>query len=349
MSSSQERGFASEQPAAASCSGLSSPDLDAVRGDDRAPIHFDRLLLASTLPRLDLQLCLTKMFGEPAENALRSRVDASRGREMLLMPAHSEDFAGAKILNVIPGNAGSRHGVISGLFVLFDFETGAPLATMDAGELTAWRTAAVSALAANVLANRGATELAIVGAGHLVPYLASALTRVRPIRRVNLWARRREQAEQTAQRVSGMLDDIDVIVCSGLRQAVESADIVTSATRSKAPIICGDWLRPGTHVDLVGGYRPDMRELDDRGIQRGKIFVDSYEGTLAEAGDLIGPLEHQIITREDIAGDLFALVSGNGCRASSEDITIFKSVGTGLADLAVAVALWEDWLSREGL
>jgi ornithine cyclodeaminase len=285
------------------------------------------------------------MFSERPQSPLRHRIDASYGREILLMPAYRQKFAGAKVLSIIPRNADSTRPVISGLFLLFDFETGVPLATMHAGELTAWRTAAVSALAAKALARDDASELTVLGAGHLAPFLALALVRVRPIRRVNIWARRVSEAERVTQLVRDKLDGVEVSACTDLRQAVDSADILSAATRSQAPLISGNWVRPGAHLDLVGGYRPDMRELDDAGIQRGRIFVDTVDGVLAEAGDLIDPLERGVISKDAIAGDLSALVSGEGRRASADEITIFKSVGTGLSDLAVAIAVWEESLS----
>lgn len=313
----------------------------AKRERGRVPIHFEGAFLAQLLSELDLRACLSKMFAQTPPTPTRQRLDASRSREILVMPAHRDKFAGVKVLTVIPENADTERPIISGLFLLFDFETGAPLATMDAGELTGWRTAAVSALAANALARTDATRLTILGAGHLVPYLAAAHARVRPIERVTIWARRRDQAERAAEIVQEKLGKVEVRVCRDLRIAVEDSDLVSAATRSLTPIIRGDWLHSGAHLDLVGGYRPDMRELDDAGIQSGRIFVDTREGVLAEAGDLIDPIERGIITEDAIAGDLSALVSGEARRETADEITIFKSVGTGLADLALAVAAWQ--------
>ncbi|MBA2933550.1 ornithine cyclodeaminase family protein [Sphingomonas sp. CGMCC 1.13654] len=305
------------------------------------PVHLDREALVGLLAQGDLNRRVARAFVQPAAVPVRQRLDASRRRELLVMPAYSGRFAGVKILTVVPENVTIDEPVISGLFLLFDFESGAPLATMDAGELTAWRTAAVSAIAADALAKPDATRLTVLGSGHLAPYLAAAHARIRPIEHIAIWARRPDQAERVASSVREDLGGVPVEVCTDIERAVRSADLVSAATRATAPLIRGEWLAPGVHVDLVGGYRPDMREIDDHGITRGPIFVDSIEGALAEAGDLIDPIERGVLAREAIAGDLAALISGRAGRGSANEITIFKSVGTALADLAAAVAAWE--------
>lgn len=309
-------------------------------------IHLAAEELADLLTGASLPKSLANFFRAPCSVPLRQRLEGSDGRELLVMPVHSDEYAGIKTLTIIPDNAGTERSVISGLFTLFDFRTGAALATIDASELTGRRTAAVSALAACRLARRNASHLTILGAGHLPPYLAAAYAEVRPLERVTLWARNAARATAVAGRIRESLGSIDVQVCSDLRTAVQSGDVVVAATRSTEPLIRGDWLRPGVHVDLIGGYRPDMREIDDAGIVSGRIYVDDREAALEEAGDLVDPLKRGVIQPTAILGDLSDLVSRPRVERAEADITIFKSVGTARADLGTAIAAWERRVTR---
>lgn len=304
-------------------------------------LHFAAGDLALLLAGADLPESLATCFRTASNVPLRQRLESSGGRELLVMPVVSDCYAGVKMLTVMPHNAGTDRLVISGLFTLFDFRTGVTLATMDAGELTGWRTAAVSALAASRLAPRDASHLTILGAGHLPPYLAAAHAQVRPLRRITLWARNAARAAIVADRIRESLGGIDVQVHADLKAAVQSGDVVLAATRSTEPLIQGEWLRPGVHVDLIGGYRPDMREIDDAGIAQGLIFVDDRGAALREAGDLVDPLHRGVIKPAAILGDLSDLVSGRRVERNETDITIFKSVGTARADLAIAITAWE--------
>ncbi len=182
----------------------------------------------------------------------------------------------------------------------------------------------------------------MLGAGHLVPYLAAAHADIRPITHIEVWARNRESAFRAVSLIRKLRPGVHVAVATNIEAAVRSADIVSAATRATAPIIHGRWLRPGTHLDLVGGYRPDMRELDDEGIGKCRIFVDVLEAVLEEAGDLIDPIARGIICRSSILGELADLAAGSSVRTSRDEITLFKSVGTAIADLATAVSAWKE-------
>lgn len=269
-----------------------------------------------------------------------------RDATLLVMPAWTETadadgerFLGCKLVAIFPDNAALNQPSLSGSYFLMSGATGAPLAVMDAPTLTAWRTAAASALAARRLAREDATNLVMVGAGTLAPHLIRAHLTVRPIRRVTLWNRTRSRAIATAFALGAA--GIEVEVADDLESAVAEADIVSCATLSTAPLIQGAWLKKGAHVDLVGAFTPKMREADDATIRRARLYVDT-RGALKEAGDLVGPLRRKVIKKESVQGDLAQLCRGKvKGRRKADEITLFKSVGTAIEDLAAATLVWK--------
>ena len=307
-------------------SGRGRPGFDAgwEGGSCAGMIHFNSATLASRLePRLLIDRIVSVMRDRPA-TALRHRIAGSAGREMLVMPAVLGDYAGVKSLTIVPANVETGRPVISGLFILFTLVSGEPLATMEVEELTARRTSAISAAAAERLARDDASNLVLLGAGHLAPFMAAAHAAVRPIRRIRVWARNAVQAHTAAAKARQLITSADVPeieVVSDLEGAIRSADVICAATGARDPLIRGEWLRPGAHVDLVGGYRPDMREIDDTGIRRTRIFVDDREAALREAGDLISPIERGILSADDISGDFADLCAGSVGRLGSDEIT----------------------------
>ena len=296
--------------------------------------------IAVALPFADLIDHLAEALLRPAAAPLRLGVSRGTGRELLVMPAMADRYAGVKVLTVTADNGSNGLPVIGGLFIFIDARTGETLALFDAEELTARRTAAISALAARALSKPAARRLVLLGTGHLAPYLAEAHAMVRPLDTIEVWGRSAEKAERTASEVRRRLPAVRVTVVDDLAAAAARADIISTATRSTEPLIRGEWIGSGTHLDLVGGYRPDMREIDDRGVSQSAIYVDTVEGALAEAGDLRVPLERGAIRADAIRGDIAALVSG-GPALPDGTRTLFKSVGTALADLAAAELVWE--------
>ena len=258
---------------------------------------------------------------------------------LLLMPSwqqKSEEggLLGVKLVAAFPGNAARKMPALTSVYLLFDSGTGVQLATIAGDVLTARRTAATSALAASYLAREDATNLLVLGSGRIASLLPEAYRAVRDIRRIAVW---NVNADSAARMVARLRDSgLDAVVVSDLEQAVRTADIVTSATLATGPLIKGEWLSSGVHVDLIGAFTPAMRESDDEAIRRSDIFVDTYEAT-HEAGDLVHPIEAGILSREDLKGSLAELCSGvvHG-RKSRDEITMFKAVGTALADLATA-------------
>ncbi len=257
---------------------------------------------------------------------------------LLLMPAWVPGrHIGIKTVTVFPGNVRAGLPSVIGTYTLLDGRTGAPLALLDGVALTLRRTAAASALASGFLSRLESEVLLMVGAGALAPHLIGAHCAVRPIRQVLLWNRSIARARALAADLSQRMRGPAFIVTDNLEGAVRQADVITCATLSPDPVIRGAWLRPGQHVDLVGGFTPKMREVDDLGIKIARIYVDTRPGALAEAGDLVDPIRRNIITEGHIQGDLFDLARGRvRGRQQPEEVTLFKSVGTALEDLVAA-------------
>jgi alanine dehydrogenase len=261
----------------------------------------------------------------------------------LLMPAWTKEqagaFLGAKTVTVFPGNLKKGLGSVAGTYLLMSGDTGAPLVTIDGHRLTLWRTAAASALAAGYLAREDASHLLLVGAGALAPYLARAHAAVRPINKVSIWNRSEPRAEALARNLAGEKFTVELV--RDLESAVRAADVISCATLSAEPLVFGKWLKAGAHLDLVGSFRPAMREADDEAVKRARVYVDTRRGALKEAGDLVQPMERGIFKESDVAGDLFDLCRGSvKGRGSADEITLFKSVGTAIEDLAAAMLIW---------
>jgi ornithine cyclodeaminase len=268
---------------------------------------------------------------------------------LLLMPAWT-DFAaagastngyiGVKIVTVSPDNNSLGKPAVMGLYLLLDGRTGEPRALIDGQRLTLWRTAAASALAATYLARADASRLLMVGAGALAPFLARAHRAVRPIREIRIWNRTAANAERVAETLRA--EGCAAIATNDLDASIGWADIVSSATISPTALVKGALLRPGAHLDLVGAFTPEMRESDDEAIKRARVFVDTRAGATREAGDIVQPLASGILAGEDILADLAELARGEkGGRAGEAEITLFKSVGAALEDLAAGRLVYE--------
>ena len=261
---------------------------------------------------------------------------------LLLMPAWHDaaagGFVGVKIVTVFPDNATRARPSVMGTYLLMAGDSGEPLAAFDGQALTLWRTAAASALAASYLARRAAHRMVMVGAGALAPYLIAAHAALLPIAQVAIWNRDPARAEVLAARLSR--PGLTVMAVADLAAAVRRADIVSTATLSAEPLVRGEWLQPGAHVDLVGAYTPHMREADDAAIRRARVFVDTRAGALHEAGDIVQPIAAGLLREADVA-DLHALCRGEAKgRLGDDEITLFKSVGSAIEDLAAAALVY---------
>jgi ornithine cyclodeaminase/alanine dehydrogenase-like protein (mu-crystallin family) len=259
---------------------------------------------------------------------------------LLLMPAWSKDsgFGGIKIVNVNPENNANNLPSISASYLLFDIKTGQHLCLMDASEMTARRTAAASALAASYLARPESSSLLVVGAGKVGSQLPDAFRSVLPIEEVLVWNRSPGQSEALVQRLIN--EGWKASLPDTLEDGVRRADVISCATLTEKPLIKGEWLTSGQHVDLIGSFTPTMREVDDRALQRAKIFIDT-EAAIIESGELQIPLNSGAITKDDIGSSLYELCSLKHKWREPEDIALFKGVGHAVEDLAAAIQVYK--------
>jgi ornithine cyclodeaminase/alanine dehydrogenase-like protein (mu-crystallin family) len=301
---------------------------------------LDAAQTAAALPFARLIPALRDAFVAGAEAPLRHRHDIAQSdgtdAALLLMPAwRAGGFLGVKVVSVFPGNGTRGLPAVSASYLLCDGATGQHVALIDGAELTRRRTAAASALAGSFLARDDAASLLIVGSGHIGGLMASAYREVRPIERVLVWNVREAGAARLVARLRAEGWAAEVV--DDLGAAVSRADIVTCATLAREPLVRGEWLHPGTHLDLIGGFTPAMREADDEAVRRSRVFIDT-DAALSESGDLLDPIAHGVLRREAIAGSLSSLSRGETQgRRDRAEITLFKSVGTALEDLAAAV------------
>ena len=302
---------------------------------------FDAAATRKFLPWPALVDALRAMFRTGCEMPVRHHhpvaVPGEPDAMLLLMPAwRAGEQLGVKLVTVVPGNAARDLPSVQSIYLLSDARSGALLALIDGGELTSRRTAAASALAASYLAREDASRLLIVGSGQLALNMAAAHASVRPIRHVDVWGRRPDRAAAVAEQVRAMLG-VEAQAVTDLQAAVRQAHIVSTVTLASEPLVCGAWLQPGAHLDLVGAFRPDMRESDDEAMRRASVFVDTRDGACKEGGDIVQAVASGALTCEGIAADLQALARGeHGGRSDAHEITLFKSVGCALEDLAAA-------------
>jgi len=262
---------------------------------------------------------------------------------LLTMPAWTEGrYLGVKIATVFPGNSRTGRRAVSGQYLLLNACDGEPLALIEGGELTARRTAAASALAASFLVRDDATIMTMVGTGRLSAHLVRAHRALQPtLREVVVWGRNAERAAAVAARLQSECSDLEVSATDDLETSVRRSDLVSAATLSTDPVIRGAWLRPGVHIDLVGGFTPQMREADDEAIRRARVFCDTLEGAPHEAGDLCQPIASGLLDPGSLTSLTQLCRQERPGRQAPGDITLFKSVGCAAEDLAAAVVVYE--------
>ncbi|MGH6611079.1 MAG: ornithine cyclodeaminase family protein [Burkholderiaceae bacterium] len=282
---------------------------------------------------------IAEQFKSNTVAPLRHAHALSATDSLLLMPAWSDGGAiGVKLVTVRPQNSERGLSTVNAVYLLFDRATGELRAMIDGEALTLRRTAAASLLAARYLARDDACVILIIGTGRLAEHLARAHCIERNVERLMNWGRSEERARALAATLREQ--NLPAEAVTNLEQAVGAADIISCATTATSPIVRGAWLQRGSHLDLVGAFKRGMREVDDDAVARSRVYVDTRAGAFAEAEDIIEPIERGVIEREDVRAELAELVKGAVTgRRSADEITLFKSVGTAIEDLAAAQLL----------
>lgn len=300
---------------------------------------FDTATTRQTLAFKPLIAALEQMFIKGCEVPARHVHSVGEALTTLIMPAwQTGRYLGIKTVNIAPGNAARGLPGLFSSYLLFDARTGQPLACIDGNEITSRRTAAASALAASRLAQPDSRTLLVVGGGRVARLLPEAYRSALPsIDQVLVWNRRPEAAAALAAELGA---GTEALAVPDLAAAVARADIISCATLATEPIIRGDWLQPGSHLDLIGGFTPQMREADDACFAGASLWVDTDEA-LRKSGDLLHPLAAGVITAADVRGTLAELCRQRVGRHSAGERTVFKSVGTALEDLAAAILVYE--------
>jgi ornithine cyclodeaminase len=260
-----------------------------------------------------------------------------------MMPAYygPANVMGIKVVSVMPGNHGTAYDAHQGVVLLFETGHGCPLAMVDASAITAVRTAAVSGVATRLLAREDARELAILGSGTQAGTHLEAMRVARPIERVRVWSRNASHAGQFAERAAAQ-HGIPVQVVSSAQAAVENAHIICTTTSAREPVLHGEWIAPGAHINAVGSSVRTARELDSAAVARARLFVDRRESTLNEAGDFLLARADGAVSDDHIVGEIGAILIGRlAGRRSADEITLFESLGLGVEDVAAAHHVYE--------
>ncbi len=262
-----------------------------------------------------------------------------RGDDTLLSRAAWIDGMGAlvKTATIFPGNADKGLAAVNGGVSLYSDSDGTLEALLDFHLVTKWKTAGDSLFAASLLARPDSRKITLVGAGTVARIMVDAYRALFPDAQFTVWSRRYESAAQFARDLHGVQPEAD------LQRAVEGADIICTATMSRAPLILGDWLRPGQHLDLIGAFRPDMREVDDLALQRAALFVDNRRTVLDHIGEMKAPLSRGVITRDDILADFYDIAAGRFTRPDMNAITLCKNGGGAHLDLMTARYIFGVW------
>ncbi|HET6202614.1 MAG TPA: ornithine cyclodeaminase family protein [Planctomycetota bacterium] len=263
---------------------------------------------------------------------------AAAGGFLGAMPAFLSTPAalGAKLVTFFPRNEATGLPTHLAVVLVFEADSGRLEAILDGRWITEARTAAVSAAATKALARPGARSLAILGSGVQAGSHVEAMTLVRPIERVRVWSRTPENARRFAETWGRRLH-LRVDAVPSAREAVEGADLVVTATSAREPVLRGEWLAPGAHVNGVGACRPDWRELDTAAVARARLYVDSRDAALVESGDLLLPIREGAIADTHVVAELGSVLAGRAPgRGTEEEVTVFKSLGLAVEDVAAA-------------
>ncbi len=305
------------------------------------PLYLNKQRIAELLPMQECISVMERMFRALAAGEclqpLRSlmRLPDNSGL-MGMMPGYAQGAMAIKVITIFPGNHGTGLPSHQGVVILFDANNGSPLLLLDASEITAIRTAAASAVATRLLAREDAQRLAIIGSGEQAARHIESILLVRPVRQIDIWSRNEAHASELARNIAERYD-ISIRISPNALEAVKGADIICTTTASKEPVVCGEWISPGAHINAVGSSTPAARELDTAAIQRSRLFTDRYESLFNEAGDFLIPKQEGAVTDAHVQGELSEVLAGTKTgRENPDDITCYKSLGIAMEDLFAA-------------
>ena len=317
--------------------------------------------LIEKLPWLELIDAIDEIFTSDVIEPLRHQHDINvpdqPSASLLLKPAWIEgEYLGVKQVAIFPGNNAQGLPGLNSSYLLSSAKTGQPLMQLDADELTARRTAAASALASRYLSRENAKRLLMIGSGRLARSLIEAHEVVRPINEIHIWSRKQTSAQKLVDELRAQGKNAHLCTADDLAKQTTAADIISCATMSTQPIIMGQHLSEGTHLDLVGGFTPKMRETDDKAVQKSSVFVDTRAGALSEAGDLTQAMDTGNFDASQVIAELSELCLKTGEKHAGRSqlanpntqITLFKSVGAGREDLAAAILAYKQWAKTNG-
>jgi ornithine cyclodeaminase len=312
------------------------------------PLFVNKEKIASLLPMKECIEVMEKMFRSLASGEivqpLRSLMWLPGKTGLLgMMPGYASvpGVMGIKVISVFHANREAGLPSHQGVVMLFDAKHGQPLMLFDAGEITAIRTAAASAVATKLLSRKNSSTLAMIGSGEQAARHIEAMRLVRKIKQVNIWSRSEANAKELAEKVSSKYN-IPAQVTKNAKEAVEHADIICTVTSSKEPVVMGDWIAAGTHINAVGSSTPATRELDTAAIVKSKLFTDSYESVFNEAGDFLIPKNEGAVTDDHVKAEIGEVLSGTKKgREKDEEITVFKSLGIAAEDIFSAWHIYE--------
>ena len=283
-------------------------------------------------------------FSMPPRNVyLLDENDHQKHDAFALLPSWNDDIIAVKSFTYFPDNPAPYKSLYSKI-MLFDRKHGEPLALVDGTSCTFYRTAAMSALAADFLSRKQSKTMLLIGTGNLAPYLIKAHCSIRPLEKIIIWGRTPKKAFDIIDQVKTELADIEFSVANELKTACESADIIVCATGSPDILVKGDWVKPGTHTDFLGNHHADKRECDTELILKSSVYVDTYVNCFKEAGEILVPIEEGVFSKEEVKGEIAELCAGNiQGRQNDEEITLFKSVGSALSDLVAAKTAFQSF------
>lgn len=312
------------------------------------PLFVNKDRVASLLPMEECIGVMEKMFrslaaGECLQPLRNIMMLPDRTGVLGMMPGHASKLGvmGIKVITVFHSNSEMGLPSHQGVVILFDAKHGQPLMLFDALEITAIRTAAASAVATEVLSKKTSSTLAIIGSGEQARRHIEAMLIIRKIKQINIWSRNEKNAKQLVNTLSGEYN-LPVHLKSNVQQAVDNADIICTVTSSKEPIVRGEWLAPGTHINAVGSSTPFARELDTAAIAKSKLFADCYQSLFNEAGDFLIPKKEGAVTDEHVKAEIGEVLAGTRKgREHDDEITIFKSLGIAAEDIFAAYHIYE--------